>query len=217
MYTVVERRLARKNVSSWTEEALRKELAGCILGSGVRYESAKRAVDNLDAEGIFGDYWLSADATDFRVTVEQILSGKAQRGPASRSYRFVHSRAAQLTGARAETICKSLSDYFSSTPSVRDLRKLFVDTFMGLGPIQASMLLRNVGAADDIAILDTHILEYLRMKGLRAESSAPLQTLAAYERVERVLLKQANKLNYRPSSFDSAVWLTFKALREIDA
>jgi N-glycosylase/DNA lyase len=86
---------------------------------------------------------------------------------------------------------------------------LFVGLRCGMGPKQTSLFLRNVGWSWDVAILDVHVLSYMRLSRLASENS--VATLTAYERLEDRLRAYALGRGEPLGRLDFAVWVVMRA------
>jgi len=82
----------------------------------------------------------------------------------------------------------------------------------GVGPKQASLFLRNVGKADDLAILDSHSVRFMHMVGLSA-SVAPPRDMRDYEERENCLRAYVAGLAQPMARFDAALWIVMRAAR----
>lgn len=215
----------RKRVPHWVEqneEELWYELAGCILGSGVRHEDATHAVSLLRERGVLSsivqpDGSFSALETQVRRTLSSPIL-PASGGRPGRAYRFPNTRARFLRQT-AEAIYgegNSLSRILLASRSPEHAREQLVSMACGVGPKQASLFLTNVGYADSLAILDVHILRYMSWLDLLPHGIRRVQTLRAYERVEAIFREYARYLGFTVADLDRAVWVTARiASREL--
>ncbi|HQE06114.1 MAG TPA: hypothetical protein PLJ57_07585 [Tepidanaerobacteraceae bacterium] len=189
------------------ELSLRRELVACILSSQVRYEMARMALECIEASGLLSDDWWGSRDNKFEIQVYRIL--------ASLGYRFPKIRAFQLNKARNAIVNKSLLVMICNGEEPKDIRKYLVNEFSGLGPKQASMFLRNIGISNDLAILDNHVIRYMRLQNLLYNNRYNTSTLPAYERVEKIIIDYADKLGFPVGCLDLAIWATMRAAREL--
>ncbi|SRR5712691_768557 len=202
--------------SNWCEYDLRKELVGCILGSQVRHEMASAATENLDRAGLLDDSWWSSGPSDgFATLVFEVLSGQRRDVPHKGAYRFAKTRTDQLTRIRRAFSALPLSARLGRREDARHLRRQLVADIPGAGPKQASMFLRNIGASYDLAILDTHVLQFMSIQGDPRVDVAQVRTLSGYERTEQALVRYANTIGFPVGYIDWAIWATMKAAREL--
>lgn len=197
-----------------TEYELRRELVGCILGSQVSHAAATAWTARLDGEGLFNDpLWDVKGGRRFRGAVERILGDTCNTGQGR--YRFHRTRATQLGDARDVVSKTRLGDWLFSDVAPQTLRADLVDRMPGLGPKQASMLLRNAGVSYDLAVVDAHVLRYAYALGLVDRESARLHSLSSYMLIECNLRRYAFFLGYPVGCLDLAIWITMTALRQM--
>lgn len=200
--------------SALTEDELRFELVSCLLGSQVRAESANAAVDRLRSVGLLSDTrWAGIDSA-FEDEIRESLAGRGS-GPDSPSYRFPAMRALQLTKLRARLRGCPLHSLLRSSDDVGQVRRLLVRDLPGIGPKQASMFLRNVGASYDVAVLDVHVLRFLRLINVLPSDAVRVSALDPYERVEDVVRDYAASVGRAIGHLDWAIWITMRAAREV--
>lgn len=159
----------------------------CAVSSSVRWEIAVRIVDALERD-------LPID-----------IAVSCHRYPG-------------VTAARIDALQRERAGYrqmlrraLKSPDHPRNLRKVIVEELPGFGPKQSSMLLRNLGRGQEIAILDRHILLYLKIVGV-LDSHLPPTGLRGYERVEGAFLDYARAKSVRADALDLAIWGTMRAL-----
>lgn len=205
----IDRQLSTETPQPWTESQLWTELACCVLSSQVPYETAQAASVRLEASGLF----LEQEVTprDLEVALADLLRCPFEIGGASRRYRFPDSRARQLTATVIEVRreAKGLADLLRSFGDVEIARGWFVTHAKGLGPKQASMFLRNIGASYDLAVLDRHLINYMMMMGLTADPK-PTRRMADYRRDEIVLRDHAAGFGLPVGFLDWAVWIVMR-------
>jgi len=92
-------------------------------------------------------------------------------------------------------------------------RELLVHNITGFGPKQASLFLRRVGYCSELAILDTHILDYLKLAaGIELKPSA-LARLKWYERIEAEFKRISEDFGYSVGCVDLAMWITMRVAK----
>lgn len=75
----------------------------------------------------------------------------------------------------------------------------------GMGYKEASHFLRNIGFADDLAILDRHILKNLKIFGIIEEIPKSLSK-KKYLEIEEKMRNLANEVNIPLSHLDLLFW-----------
>jgi N-glycosylase/DNA lyase len=212
---IVARRLDGQRKGTLAEPELRHEAVACLLGSQVPQRSAAFWTRQLQAAGLLDDdWWTVNDAVSFQGRVLQVLSGNGTAE--TPKYRFYALRSVQLAKMRDALARAPLTERFGVGLNPREVRSCLVRDLAGIGPKQASMLLRNIGYSYDLAILDVHVRRYCAVVGLDAYAQGAINTLAGYERAEEVLVRYAEAIGYPTGYVDWAIWLTMRAAREVD-
>ncbi len=213
---LIEDRLKGQEGRVWQEVDLRRELVGCILGSQVRHEMAVAAAENLENAGLMADRWWYGRSVDgFGSRVFDVLSGSGNTDKPYRRYRFPSLRAKQLASARDAIAKVSLRARVSAEANPFEMRRRLIMDIPGLGPKQASMFLRNIGMSYDLAIIDVHVLRFLRVQNILHSEKPAIGTLRSYEQVERKIVDYANSLGVPTGYLDWAIWATMKAAQEM--
>jgi N-glycosylase/DNA lyase len=195
---------------SLKEQTLWYELVACVLGSGVRFEDAICAVTRLKRAGVLTWDLRPRSLPEFETRVARVLFARCSRrdGCIGR-YRFPRRRA-QLVRMAASAIYssgESLRALLRAARSSQHARRVLVTAVPGIGPKQASLFLRNVGFAHDLAVLDVHVLRYLCwMDGVSRQRT--VSGLREYERHERRIRRYAREASVTVGDLDLAVWIT---------
>jgi len=202
------------------EYMLWRELASCILGSRVPFELARSAVRHLDRIGLLR---MLQNARNIE-SIQRRIARELRRpiflpmklDGFKRSYTFPSIRAHQL-GVTAKTIygngdtlkilLKKEGDEFAA-------RKLLVERASGIGPKQASLFLRNIGYANDLAILDSHVLRFMDFVKLASGAPNSIANLQAYERTESKLRGYSERREIDMSSLDTAIWIVMRVYQK---
>ncbi len=87
------------------------------------------------------------------------------------------------------------------TCTVKDL-----EAVPGIGPKTARMFLLHSRPNQRLAVLDTHVLAFLRQLGVRDVPRHTPPEGARYERLERIFLKHCDERGLDPATFDLAIW-----------
>jgi N-glycosylase/DNA lyase len=216
--SIIEDRVKEIEYKELTEYELRRELAGCILGSQVRFEMAQTAVDMVEAAGLFEDiYWISYEH-DLESSIYDALTNKHDHSKKN-SYRFPRLRAKQLSRTKQLLLDQGLTlkrMVFESNDEM-NIRRELITMIPGLGPKQASMFLRNVSRSYNLAVLDTHVLRFLEIQQIIEKNiRLSIGHLANYERVETIIKDYSESIGYPVGYMDWAIWATMKAARELN-
>ncbi|MCI5210755.1 MAG: hypothetical protein D3910_18655, partial [Candidatus Electrothrix sp. ATG2] len=84
----------------------------------------------------------------------------------------------------------------------------------GFGPKQASLYLRRIGYCADLAVLDTHIVDYLRLAKEIEISPYKLSRVESYEKCEHIFVDIAKKFGRPVGQLDLAMWVTMRAAKQ---
>jgi N-glycosylase/DNA lyase len=174
-----------------------------------------QAFENLRAEHLLAprqqgrreslDHWEDA--------MVAVLSGKRfPHGRRLAGYRFP-SRAASHVRRTLESLNQEeggLRSLLDQATTSRDVRRRLVDRAYGIGPKQSSLFLRNIGYSSDVAVLDTHVLTFMRLMGLCDEVRSP-SSLRHYERIEERLAAFALGRGIGLDRLDVSVWIVMRA------
>lgn len=199
-----------------TEQDVYREVVACILGSRVSFEVALAATDALAEDGLLRDF---GDEKAYAKRVIGVLSQPLFRPewPKCRRYRFPQARGQAIARTAAAFYADggSVKDWLSGFHDALSARRHLVEKAKGVGPKQASMVLRNVGFSDELAILDSHLLRFMGMKGLLPGKASFVATLKGYEIAERKFLAYSSEMGWPTGILDQAVWIVMRVyLRE---
>jgi N-glycosylase/DNA lyase len=207
----IERKVASRNDAALGDDELWWELSACILSSQVQFNLAAAAASAIqDAQILFRPPGSSPDS--IREDLYKILSEPLATDVRHRRYRFPRAKADQLTKAWLEFggEASRLGDLLRSGNQSCAIRELLVDRVSGVGPKQASMLLRNTATSYDIAILDTHVVNYMSAIYLCDVPRSSLSRLGSYEKYEATLRDHADELGYPVGLVDWAIWIVMR-------
>lgn len=186
------------------EAAVHRELLFCLLGGhAVSYELALSATERCAKLDVFALHW-APDALKARLADElsqpQFLPRKLDG--TLRRYRYPERKAILVVGASQWLAsCGSLTEALSSLDCEQERRKLLC-ACPGIGPKTASWLLRNLGFAQNLAVLDVHVLRAMVSAGLVGRVNLSRD----YEMVEETFLAWCEDLAAPPAAFDLFLW-----------
>ena len=200
--------------TAMTERDLWYELVCCSLSRRVRYEQAFAASMHLRSVGLDPFGLRSARGFQVRVATElsQYLDPKDQQ---YRSYRFPNLGAACLARTAEALYGRSMSlgGLLSDAGNSRRARRTLMATAFGVGPKEASLFLRNIGLASDLAILDAHVLRFMFWVGILDTPTVSVQSIKRYEVLEDELRSYACRLGADLGQCDTAVWVVARVAR----
>jgi N-glycosylase/DNA lyase len=197
-----------------SERRIWDELTNCILSSQVTFEMAIAASRRVRRVRI-ACFKQLPDLIELERQLLKALSEPLRVGRSQRRYRFPASRARMLAAAyeKIRERGHSIDDFVFSKEDPRQMRVELVSEIPGLGPKQASMFLRNVGHSQALAILDTHVLNFMRLTGLCAETHGLPTSIGNYEALEERFREFSEQLGYTTSCVDRAVWVVMRVAR----
>jgi N-glycosylase/DNA lyase len=190
------------------ESDLWQELCSCILSSQVPYELAVQYGRAIAQSEILSR---RPSGDDMATALEVVLRTPVSLVSGPRLYRFPASKAAQIAKTYRTVLATSgsLHSLLLAFNSPQEGRAWFALNACGLGPKQASMFLRNVGLSYDLAVLDRHVLSYMRTQRLITRD-ATVAHLEPYARVERKLIRHARDLGQLVGHLDWAIWIVMR-------
>ena len=181
------------------------ELLFCLLGGfGISYDHNQSALDVIAPLNPLASRRSDEKLLALLVrTFSQPLFGPPRSDGSLRRYRFPQRKAELLVGARRWLRQRdaTLPDVLRDTADERERRRILCEC-PGIGPKSASWMLRNIGLAQDLAILDVHLLRALAAGGRVADARLPRD----YEVVEVAFLEWCRELDAPPAAFDLFVW-----------
>ena len=101
-------------------------------------------------------------------------------------------------------ISKCLKDLVSSDISLETVTVDELELFHGIGPKTSRFFILHSRKNQNLAVLDTHILNYLSRLGYNVPKSTPSKK--KYKEIEQIFLKEAEKNKMTPADFDLAIW-----------
>ena len=212
----VEQKGSVKKCYERDENSLWYELVACLLGSNVIFEHAQAAAEYLYSCNLldFRNYRKCYKYYENEITKElskPLFPPLTTKGT-FRKYRFPN--------IRAKYICSTAKNIYGSTNTLKKLlyksqdsysaRKNIVAQSVGIGPKQASLFLRNINYDDDLAILDSHVLKYMKMIGLLSAQINSIIQMDLYERIEKKLQNYATQLGKSLCHLDTAIWIVMR-------
>lgn len=207
-----------QEVLAWqlrTEEELLHEACVCMFSSQMLFEVAEAAAQRIKDYGLL-------KVTTSKDYEQQIATVLGEPLAIERDGKIRHARPrfknrlALLLATTVNTMRlqgQTLRDTLFSASSAREARELLIRQVWGFGPKQASLFLRRVGYCAELAVLDTHILDYLRVaRGLDPRPNA-LSRLESYEGIEVEFQKVAKEFGHSVGCVDLAMWVTMRVAK----
>ena len=190
-YQVLARRAQGTRINFKLGGTLREEVGACLLGGhGIPAAVGLAAFEKLRAHGAFAEHAPSHAQLLEWLAQPIMVGGKEVRYRfANQKSRYLAEALAAIRGAPAAQSGRALREWLRELP--------------GIGYKTASWVARNWLDADDVAILDVHILRFGQAVGL---FSSTLTVERHYLELERLFLNLCCCIDVRPSELDAVVW-----------
>lgn len=202
-----------------SENDLLLELVLCILSSQEKYEVALALVKEFQKESILKIPQNQRDLNTLSKNIKDILGKPIHFIINSKK----NTRRLRFFIKKGEYIIKTIENIYLKNKTITEIlyqdncvektRKAIIEYSYGIGPKQASMFLRNIGYHYDFAILDKHIIDYMRIMGINSAISNKFSNLSSYLRIEKKLKKYAAEHNLNLFHLDIAIWTTMRTLK----
>jgi N-glycosylase/DNA lyase len=202
---------ARLSVPNFTEERRPEEIwkqkVFCLLSSQVDAKKSAVIADRIVRSIPFFDNTLTISKVE-EECYRFLTSGVGYRFPK------IRARQISLCWFPFLQIKDEYQDYVRSFGSEMKARNQIIETFPGIGLKQASMFLRNIGASKNLAVIDIHMLFYLKAcHGWECDQLTPKRYLLA----EGIFKDDASRYGLELNVFDVIVWGAVKALKRTNA
>ncbi len=190
-YQVVARRLIGKPAGYRLGRTLAEEVAACLLGGyGIPATVGLAAYDRMRERGV-----LSGNPVSEK-DLEALLKEPLEVGGKSIRYRFAAQKARYLAAALP---LAHAAPKFNVGRQLRD----WLLVVPGVGHKTASWIARNWLDANDVAILDIHIMRVGQVIGLFPKN---LTVERNYAELEERFLHFSASLDVRASELDAVIW-----------
>lgn len=210
------------SVPDWralSEEELLYEATVCVFGSQMLFEVAVAAADRVKEAGLLRIGRTIKRRQDYEVRLAAVLSESVSveiNGIRRQILPRFRNRLATLMASTIETIYgqgSSLREILHSARSAQHARELLVAAVSGFGPKQTSLFLRRIGYCSDLAVLDTHVLDYLWIACGIEPKPGTLSKLSSYEYIENEFRRVADEFGYAVGCVDLAMWITMRVAK----
>jgi N-glycosylase/DNA lyase len=202
-----------------SEEALFYEIAVCIFGSQMLYEHALAMADVVKKHGMLRKSAFESDFKKYAENLKAIFSKPLEITKDGMTRKIIprfKNRLPKLLSETAQNIYGNeltIKRILNLANDSLHARELLVRNINGFGPKQASLFLRRVGYCTELAILDTHILDYLKIAaGIELKPSA-IARLKWYENVEVQFKRISEDFGYSVGCVDLAMWITMRVAK----
>ena len=196
-YQVLARRLEINTVNYKLGHTLKEEVGACLLGGhGIPAAIGIAAFKLLKSYGAF------EASPPSEGDLYEWLSQPINTGDKSVLYRFAKQKARYLAAA-----LNKLDVEVPPLESGRQLRD-WLTTIPGIGYKTASWIARNWLNADDIAILDIHILRAGLLAGFFPKD---LTVERDYLKLEQLFIQFSKSMGVKSSELDALIWYEMQA------
>lgn len=203
--------IRKENWQNIPEQQVWNELCFCILSGNVLYDLAKSVVRVMNEKRLFDPLWINEEKNAEMIIYRELekpnfepqkLNGELRkyRYPSKRSQQIVN--AAKILYSNNDTLKKKLLSFKSDI----EARNFLADNIPGLGIKEASHFLRNIGYSDSLAIIDVHMLSFMKKYALLEIEEKFSLTRKMYLRIESILRNFVNFHGLNLAIFDLAVW-----------
>lgn len=191
-YQVLARRIQGNQIRYQLGKTLAEEVGACLLGGhGIPAGIGIAAFEHLKVKGVF------SSTSHLENQLLEWLTEPIQYGNKTVRYRFARQKAKYLYAALIK-----LDNETAPNNSGKELRNWLLDV-PGIGYKTASWIARNWLDADDVAILDIHILRAGQLVGF---FKPKLSVERHYLELEEQFISFSKGLGVRASELDSTIW-----------
>jgi len=202
-----------------SENKLLSELVLCILSSQEKYEIALAVMKELRKQNALRVPKNKKEFKEIKSQVKSILKNpiyyKSNEHTYSRRLRFFVKKAEYIIATIENIYLNDLTikQILRQDKCIQETRKNIINYSYGLGPKQASMFLRNIGYHTEFAVLDKHVINYMKLMGLTTVSEASFSNISVYQKIEMQLKLYAESFNLNLLHLDLAIWTTMRTLK----
>jgi len=205
------------------ESKLLSHLVLCILSSQEKYEVALGAIKMLQKNDVLRIPQNRSQLNEIKRAINNTLSKPVKFTSNGKRFlrrlRFYNKKCDYIITTIQNIYLNDLTikEILSSNDCVQETRNTIINISNGLGPKQASMFLRNVGYYSEFAVLDKHVIDYMKILGMTEVSSKGFSTIRQYQIAETTLKSYADTYNVSLLHLDMAIWTTMRTLQKLKA
>lgn len=209
---------SKKSWGVYTEGQLWFELVSCILGSRVKYELAKGYAKHLNKRKLLNIRLILKNHKKIQKKIYMEMSKPLHlltNGKFKSKYPYPKIKSFFIIKTCLELYKKPNKGIISLLKKCNDeyeARHILIKKCAGIGPKQASLFLRNISYCDNLAILDSHVINYMGIRGLIKHKKKNI-TMREYFIYEEILFSYAESLNKKLSYLDFAIWIVMRVIR----
>ncbi len=198
------------------ERDLWEKAVRAILSSQVEFETAVAFSTALVGRGLLPLSCSRIATAEHEEQLFEVLQGSLLIKQKKRRYRFPKIKAKQLaaTSQRFFETGRTLSGMLQSSRCPKELRGQLIEWVDGMGAKQASMFVRDTGFSDEIAIIDTHILDYMKILGIGNVPNSKQISPHKYYSLEDELIRYARFLDLPLGQLDWSIWMMMRVIKK---
>ncbi|MEA5099184.1 MAG: hypothetical protein VB011_01535 [Bacteroidales bacterium] len=202
------------NKDTWRNKLecdLLSELVLCILSSNIKYEVALLYTIKLKDEEYI------KKAINNELEVKQLY--KCLLEPISINENLIRYR---FPKSKSEQLFKTIKNIYGNKRTIKEIlinaetsseaRNSLISICVGMGYKQSSMFLRNIGFCFDLAIIDTHIIDYLKLVDVLPSEIGDISK-STYLKIESLYSKYAKSKQFDINKLDVAIWNVMKVYK----
>lgn len=203
-----------ENNRDWIEmpdQDLWYELCLCILSSNVPYELARSALFHLIKNNYLQLDWINETEDSQQIIARElskpIFLPKKVDG-SCRKYRFPNVRSKNISSAARIIYSEEgwIRKTLSCSKSEEETRRKITENIPGIGLKESSHYLRNIKFSNQLAIIDSHVVSFLKEINIIEKDHVKTITPKIYAQLEKYLLNICESYGLNMSIFDMAIW-----------
>ena len=211
IYDNLKIKLSYKN--SWdqlNEYQIWKELCFCILSGNVAFELVESVIHMLEKKEYLDYKWILR----YKYSGDRICQFFSQpnfeprkKDGGLRKYRYPQKRSEEIINAAQILYANSsIKKILNNSTSDIAVRNFLVNKIPGIGIKESSHFLRNIGYSNSLAIIDVHVLNFLKQYNYVDPIEVQTLTKLKYEKLEIILQNLAEFHKLDLNILDLAIW-----------
>jgi len=209
-YELERNHIWKNNWSRLNETKIWKELCFCLLSGNVAFELVKSVIYVLEKKGYLDYNWI-LEEVESRELIFKLLNApnfKPKKKDGSlRKYRYPKKRSEEITNAANILYSNSsIKEILEKSASDVEVRNFLAANIPGIGIKESSHFLRNIGYSNTLAIIDVHVLNFLKQNQFVNPSDISSLTVSRYEKLEIILQNLAEFHGLNLGILDLAIW-----------
>ena len=209
-YDIEHKQTWKNNWNKLNENKIWKELCFCLLSGNVAYELVQSVIIVLGKKGYLDYNWILEEKQSKELIYDLFSNPNFEpkkKDGSLRKYRYPKKRSEEIV--RAAKILysdSSLKNILENTTSDIDMRNFLANTVPGIGIKESSHFLRNIGYSNNLAIIDIHVLNFLKLNRFVDPLDRSSLTPTKYEKLESILQNLADFHGLDLGILDLAIW-----------